>query len=138
LNITKQAFISEAAGKLYDEIILAYTQHGSRPVHIVLSERNDLEEAVRELLMDILFGKVIASPKWKEFNVKFPENIEERLLVEALASLRLKHLDIELNALRRQLQSGLNHEDEMKIVSMIQTLMQERHDIPLKFHTSKL
>jgi DNA primase len=138
LNITKQAFISEAAGNLYDEIILAYTQHGSRPVHIVLSERNDLEETVRELLMDILFGKVIASPKWKEFNVKFPENIEERLLVEALASLRLKHLDIELNALRRQLQSGLNQEDEMKIVTMIQTLMQERHDIPLKFHTSKL
>jgi hypothetical protein len=88
--------------------------------------------------MDILFGKVIASPKWKEFNVKFPENIEERLLVEALASLRLKHLDIELNALRRQLQSGLNQEDEMKIVTLIQTLMQERHDIPLKFHTSKL
>jgi DNA primase len=138
LNITKQAFISEVAGKLYDEIILAYTQHGSRPVHIVLSERNDLEETVRELLMDILFGKVIASPKWKEFNVKFPENIEERLLVEALASLRLKHLDIELNALRRQLQSGLNQEDEMKIVTLIQTLMQERHDIPLKFHTSKL
>ncbi|MEY5131283.1 MAG: hypothetical protein RL734_1350 [Bacteroidota bacterium] len=138
LNITKQAFISEVAGKLYDEIILAYTQHGSRPVHIVLSERNDLEETVRELLMDILFGKVIASPKWKEFNVKFPENIEERLLVEALASLRLKHLDIELNALRRQLQSGLNQEDEMKIVTSIQTLMQERHDIPLKFHTSKL
>jgi DNA primase len=138
LNITKQAFISEVAGKLYDEIILAYTQHGSRPVHIVLSERNDLEETVRELLMDILFGKVIASPKWKEFNVKFPENIEERLLVEALASLRLKHLDIELNALRRQLQSGLSQEDEMKIVTLIQTLMQERHDIPLKFHTSKL
>jgi len=122
---------------LYDEIILAYTQHGSRPVHIVLSEKNDLDETVRELLMEILFGKAIASPKWKEFNVKFPENIEERLLVEALASLRLKHLDIELNALRRQLQSGLNQEEEMKIVTLIQQLMQERHDIPLKFHTSK-
>ncbi|MFM8456082.1 MAG: DNA primase, partial [Ignavibacteria bacterium] len=137
LNITKQAFISESAGMLYDEIILAYTQHGSRPVHIVLSEKNDLDETVRELLMEILFGKAIASPKWKEFNVKFPENIEERLLVEALASLRLKHLDIELNALRRQLQSGLNQEEEMKIVTLIQQLMQERHDIPLKFHTSK-
>ena len=137
LNITKQAFISEAAGKLYDEIILAYTQHGGRPVHIVLSERNDLEEIVRELLMDILFGKVLLSPKWKEFNVRFPENIEERLLVEALASLRLKHLDIELQALQRQLQSGLNLEDELRIVSVIQTIMQERHDLPLKFHTSK-
>jgi len=137
LNITKQAFISESAVMLYDEIILAYTQHGSRPVHIVLSEKNDLDETVRELLMEILFGKAIASPKWKEFNVKFPENIEERLLVEALASLRLKHLDIELNALRRQLQSGLNQEEEMKIVTLIQQLMQERHDIPLKFHTSK-
>jgi len=137
LNITKQAFISESAGKLYDEIIIAYTQHGSRPVHIVLSEKNDLEESVRELLMDILFGKVIASPKWKDFNVKFPENIEERLLVEALASLRLKHLDRELNALRRQLQSGVSQEDEMNIIALIQQLMQERHDIPLKFHTSK-
>jgi DNA primase len=137
LNITKQAFISEMAGALYEEIIQAYTQHGSRPVHIVLSERNDLDEPVRELLMDILFGKVIASPKWKEFNVKFPENIEERLLMEALASLRLKHLDMELNALRRQLQSGLNADEEMKVIAQIQLLMQERHDIPLKFHTSK-
>ena len=57
--------------------------------------------------------------------------------MEALASLRLKHLDIELQALQRQLQSGLNLEDELRIVSVIQTIMQERHDLPLKFHTSK-
>lgn len=137
LNITRQAFISESAQKLYDAIIVAYTQHGSRPVHIVLTESNDLEEDVRELLMEILFGKIITSPKWKEFNVRLPENIEERLLIESLASLRLKHLDMELNELRRRLQSGLNQEEEMNIVAMIQSLMQERHDIPLKFHTSK-
>lgn len=138
LNITKQAFISDTAGKLYEEIIDAYTRHGSRPAHVVLSERHDLEESVRELLMEILLGKLTASPKWHEFNVKFPKNIEERLLLEALATLRLKHVDMELNALRRELQSGISQEREMSIIKTIQLLMQERHDIPLKFHTSKL
>jgi len=137
LNITRQAFLSHTAGKLYDEIVLAFVNHGSRPPHVVLSERSDLEEDVRDLLMDILFAQTSLSDKWNDFKVKIPQNVEERLLVESLARLRLKHLDNEIEGLRKQLQSQLPQEEEMKVLSQITLLVKERHDIPLKFHTSK-
>jgi hypothetical protein len=35
------------------------------------------------------------------------------------------------------LQSQLPQEEEMKVLSQITLLVKERHDIPLKFHTSK-
>jgi hypothetical protein len=104
---------------------------------VVLSERSDLEEDVRDLLMDILFAQTSLSDKWNDFKVKIPQNVEERLLVESLARLRLKHLDNEIEGLRKQLQSQLPQEEEMKVLSQITLLVKERHDIPLKFHTSK-
>lgn len=138
LNITSQAFLSEVAGKLYDEIVLAFVNHASRPPHIVLSERSDLEDEVRDLLMDILFGQTVLSAKWTEFKVQIPKDVEERLLIESLAKLRLKHLDIEIDGLRKQLQSQLSQQEELAILSQLQELIKERHDIPLKFHTSKI
>lgn len=138
LNITKQAFLTEMAAKLYEEIILAFVNHGSRPPYVVLSERNDLDEDVRELLMEILFGKIVLSANWSNFKVRIPENVEERLLIESLASLRLKHLELELQELQRRLQMQVSQEEETQILSKIKVLIKERHDIPQKFHTSKL
>jgi hypothetical protein len=138
LNITRQAFLSDTAAKLYEEVVLAFVNHGGRPPHMVLSERGDLEDDVRDLLMEILFDQHTLSNKWKDFNVKIPQNVEERLLVESLARLRMKHLDKEIEALRKRLQMELSQEEELELLSKITVLVKERHDIPLKFHTSSI
>jgi hypothetical protein len=88
--------------------------------------------------MEILFDQHTLSNKWKDFNVKIPQNVEERLLVESLARLRMKHLDKEIEALRKRLQMELPQEEELELLSKITVLVKERHDIPLKFHTSSI
>ncbi|MFM7543136.1 MAG: DNA primase [Ignavibacteria bacterium] len=138
LNITRHAFLSDTAAKLYEEVVLAFVNHGGRPPHMVLSERGDLEDDVRDLLIEILFDQHTLSNKWKDFNVKIPQNVEERLLVESLARLRMKHLDKEIEALRKRLQMELPQEEELELLSKITVLVKERHDIPLKFHTSSI
>ena len=137
LHITSQAFITDHAGILYNLILETFNNNPNNLPYISLVERHELQEEVRNLLMEIVFGKEQVSAKWTDFNVKFPENIEPRVLMESLAKLRLRHLDRELEYLKFELQEA-SPEREVELLSRMQIVIQERHDIPNKFHTSKI
>ena len=136
LGISKEAFLSPSASRLYQYTLDIYIDKGDTILIQHLTDRNDLPEDVRNLIMDIVFLKEDISANWTKFKVEIPQENVRRALMESLAKLRLRHLEIELDFLRAELKQNPHNEKEQQIMMRLQEILQERHEIPMKFHTS--
>ena len=134
--ISKEAFLSPSASQLYQYTLDIYLDKGDTILIQHLTDRNDLPEDVRNLIMDIVFLKEDISANWTKFKVEIPQENVRRALMESLAKLRLRHLEIELDFLRAELKQNPHNEKEQQIMMRLQEILKERHEIPMKFHTS--
>jgi DNA primase len=138
LNLHSDAFLSTGARLLYEYAMQTLAEKGDKQLVQELVQDNSISPEARELLMEIAFARPQPSNTWSRFNVQMPPENNQRMLMECLAKLRLRHLSLELEQLQFELQNNPNAQREAELLQRISSLLQEKHAIPAKFHSSAI
>jgi DNA primase len=129
LNVNEELFVSQQ-GKALFTMICEAAQHGT-PLQYLLQEQPETENAANETaaLLSVAIGLVVRretpSENWRNFNVTL-EDHTVRILRDSAHTLRLRHLDVELQSLHDALRLSENSDVPLEVLQRLQNVSAER------------